>query len=56
MCMLADAAHLCINVYVVALLQGGGGREGFRSVCRNVGRANQIRAFKVIEYGYVKST
>ena len=42
--------------------KGGGGREGkirlqgFRSVCRNVGRANQIRAFKVIEHGYVKST
>ena len=27
-----------------------------KSVCRNVGKANQIRAFKVIEYGYVKST
>ena len=28
---------------------------GFRSVC-HVGRANEIRAFKVIEYGYIKST
>ena len=30
--------------------------QGFRSVCQNVGRANEIRALEVIEYGYVKST
>ena len=46
--------------------KGGGGRNekirlvtyvpGFRSICRNVGRANQIWAFKVIEYCCVKFT
>ena len=27
---------------------------GFRSVCRNVGRANEIRAFKVIDIRFCK--
>ena len=63
--MLSLASHPYFSSCACAVERGRGkGRKNtsgkmckvFRSVCRNVGRANEIRAFKVIEYGYVKST